>query len=92
MQQGDRNTSFFHQFAMARRKRNLIKKLKHNDDWVEGTEALKPLILQYFTNLFSSEVHDTDAALMDKIHPKVTEYECKIVGSLLSRGCQKGCV
>jgi hypothetical protein len=30
--QGDRNTKFFHQFASARRKRNMIKKLKGDDD------------------------------------------------------------
>jgi hypothetical protein len=32
MQYGDRNTSFFHQFATARRKRNFIKRLKHEDN------------------------------------------------------------
>jgi hypothetical protein len=56
LQNGDRNTSFFHQFASARRKKNRILKLKHDDNWVEGTSNLKPLILQYFANLFSSEV------------------------------------
>jgi hypothetical protein len=38
LQQGDRNTSFFHNFASARRKKNFIKKLKNDsNDWVEGT-------------------------------------------------------
>jgi hypothetical protein len=36
LQHGDRNTSFFHQFASARRKKNFIKKLKHDDEWVVG--------------------------------------------------------
>ena len=36
--QGDRNTSFFHSFASARRKKNFIKRLKNNENnWVEGT-------------------------------------------------------
>jgi hypothetical protein len=35
----------FHQFASARRKKNLIKKLKHGEEWVEGTSALKPIII-----------------------------------------------
>jgi hypothetical protein len=31
------------------RKKNSIKKLKDDDgDWVEGTTALKPLIMNYF--------------------------------------------
>jgi hypothetical protein len=72
LQFGDRNSSFFHSFASARRKKNYIKKLKiDNDVWVEGTENLKPLISDYFTNLFTSEVQATDPALLQKIQPKV---------------------
>ena len=72
--QGDRNTAFFHQFATARRKKNWIKKLKNpNNEWVEGPELLKPLILQYFSNLFTSEVQFTDPTVLDKVQPKVTE-------------------
>jgi hypothetical protein len=57
LQHGDRNTSFFHNFARARRKKNFIKKLRSNEtDWVEGSENLKPLILEYFDQLFTSEV------------------------------------
>mgnify|MGYP007071372136 CR=1 FL=1 len=48
LRRGDRNTNFFNQFASARRRRNLIKKLKNiNNDWVEGNN-LKPLIFDYF--------------------------------------------
>jgi hypothetical protein len=55
---GDRNTSFFHNFASAGRKKNFIQKLKDdNDQWVEGMDDLKPFVLNYFTNLFSSEVN-----------------------------------
>jgi hypothetical protein len=73
LQQGDRNTAFFHQFATARRKKNMIKKLKHNNIWVEGNAALKPIVKDYFSNLFSSEVQDVNPELLDKIQPKVTE-------------------
>jgi hypothetical protein len=34
---------------------------------------LKPLILSSFTNLFTSEVQDTDPAVLDKIQPRITE-------------------
>jgi hypothetical protein len=74
MQYGDRNTSFFHQFATARRKRNFIKRLKHEDNWVDGTAALKPIVLQYFANLFTSEVQVTDPELLEKIQPRVTVH------------------
>jgi hypothetical protein len=74
LRQGDRNTSFSHQFALARRKKNRILKLKNDQNiLVEGTEALKPFILEYFSNLFSSEVHMTDPAVLEKIVSKVDQ-------------------
>jgi hypothetical protein len=67
------NTSFFHNFASARRKKNFIKRLKNEaNQWVEGTEGLKPIVFDYFSNLFSSEVQATDLVLLEKIHPRVT--------------------
>jgi hypothetical protein len=75
LRQGDRNTSFFHNFASARRKRNFISKLKNNNgDWVKGTDMLKPVILDYFSNLFMSEVASLDPAMMDKVQPRIS-YE-----------------
>ena len=51
---GDRNTSFFHNAATARKKRNQIKKkLDDNGLWVQGTE-MKNHIMAYFSNLFKS--------------------------------------
>jgi hypothetical protein len=38
---------------------------------VEGTNALKPLILHYFANLFTSEVQETNPALLEKVIPRV---------------------
>jgi hypothetical protein len=74
LMQGDRNTSFFHQFATARRKKNLIKKLKDaNGNWVEGTSMLKPLVFDYFSNLFTSEIQETDPAVLEKVQQKVTQ-------------------
>jgi hypothetical protein len=72
MHQGTRILPFFHNVASARRKKNTITKLEDdNGTWVEGTEALKPLILNYFTNIFSSEVHAVDPAMLEKINPRV---------------------
>jgi hypothetical protein len=71
LRQGDRNTIFFHNFATARWKKNFIRKLKNNNgDWVEGTDMLKHVILEYFTNLFMSEVDNLDPAMMDKVQPR----------------------
>jgi hypothetical protein len=57
-------------------RKKIIKKLKHDDgSWVEGTELLKPLVFQYFANLFSSEVNGVDPAMLEKIQPKVSANE-----------------
>jgi hypothetical protein len=40
---------------------------------VEGTEPLKPVIHDYFFNLFTSEVQDLDPEMMTKIFPRVTD-------------------
>jgi hypothetical protein len=72
LQNGDRNTTFFHQFASARRQKNQIKKLKNGGVWVEGTHAFKPIILQYFTDLFNSEINEVDPEVLNKVTPRVT--------------------
>ena len=49
LQHGDKNTSYFHNFANARRKRNMIEKLKDaNSSWLEGDAVLNPTISNYF--------------------------------------------
>ena len=65
LRRGDRNTKYFNHFASARRRRNLIKKLKDNNNgWVEGNDNLNPLISNYFSGLFSSDVTDYDQGLL----------------------------
>jgi hypothetical protein len=74
LMQGDRNSAFFHQFATARRKKNHICKLKDDkNNWLEGTDALKHFVLQYFSNLFSSDVQATNPELLEKIIPEVDQ-------------------
>jgi hypothetical protein len=40
---------------------------------IEGTDNLNPVILQFFTDLFSSESNEIDPAFLEKIITKVTE-------------------
>jgi hypothetical protein len=63
---GDRNTSFFHNVATSRKKRNKIKNLDDTDVWCEGTDQLKYLIPGYFSNLIASEVTDPDPEVIAK--------------------------
>lgn len=53
---GDSNTKFFHQKANGRRKRNFIGALRNADgDWIYETEAIKNLVTNFFTALFTEE-------------------------------------
>lgn len=70
---GDQNTEFFHRAATGRRKKNFIKKLKGElGDWIEQEDLLKGHVASYFEGLFSSEVHDPDQAVLDKVKPRVS--------------------
>jgi hypothetical protein len=90
LKHGDQNTTFFHQFAAAHRKKNMIKKLKHNNIWVEGNAAMKPIIQDYFSNLFTSEVQDVDLELLEKIQSKVSDnMNESLIAPFFCGGCQK---
>ena len=74
LQNGDKNTSYFHNFAKERRKRNLIKKLRNeNGAWLEDTATLNPMVSDYFAGLFSTEVDEPDPDLLAKVVPKVSD-------------------
>ena len=75
LKHGDRNTSFFHHFATARKKRNAIKKLKDNDgNRKEGDVQVGALAVDYFKELFSAEVYAPNLDVLEKVKPRVTEY------------------
>lgn len=88
---GDGNTKFFHEFASASRKRNIITHLKNNQcTWLEGTDV-RPMILDYFVNLFSSEVHETDPNLLAKVHTHVTvEMNDMLLSPCTTKDVKKG--
>jgi hypothetical protein len=69
----DRNTTYFHNYARARKKRNLIMKLKYSQGVLrEENNQLKDIINDYFSGLFSSEVDATDVTLLQKVKPRVS--------------------
>jgi hypothetical protein len=73
LQNGDKNTAFFHSFASARKKKNHIKQLKDpTGAFVEGTDLLNPIIENYFTNLFATDSPAMDPNFLEKVIPRVT--------------------
>ena len=82
LQAGDRNTSFFHARASARRKTNRISYLLKDDGTrCEDREELKDMVREFYTNLFSTEhCNHTDIileAIPRKIDQRTNEMLCK---------------
>ena len=51
---GDRNTSFFHTSMIIRRRHNRIEKLQNDDDvWISSAQELENLTVNYFKRLYS---------------------------------------
>ncbi|KAJ4828259.1 hypothetical protein Tsubulata_012067 [Turnera subulata] len=56
IQEGDRNTAYFHATTIIRRKRNKVEALIDADGkWQQDNEMLKSVATNYFQNLFSDE-------------------------------------
>jgi hypothetical protein len=91
IQNGDKNTSFFHNYASARGRRNLIKQLKGpSGEFVEGTENIKPVVFNYFSTLFSSDNNMVDPLFLEKVTPRVTmEMNDKLIAPYTAEDVKK---
>ncbi|KAH7840407.1 hypothetical protein Vadar_016441 [Vaccinium darrowii] len=72
LQQGDKNTGFFHASVLQRRTRNRITGIENsNDDWVSNGPTIAAEFQQYFQELFTAnpvfDMVDTVAAIPTKI-------------------------
>ncbi|KAL4312070.1 hypothetical protein GQ457_01G013210 [Hibiscus cannabinus] len=57
IENGDRNTRFFHASTMSRRKRNTVSMLRIGGSWCEDKERLQDHAIQFFRELFTSDRH-----------------------------------
>lgn len=86
LKQGDRNTSFFQNFASMRKKINRIKKLKDgNGNWIDDPTALKSHIQGYFQYLFTTELINDNDDVIHKVNPCVTQAMNEILTASYTR-------
>lgn len=79
---GDKNTKFFHQKTLQRRQRNIISRLKNDEEqWVEDEVELSQLFEQYFQKLFISVGQRDWSSVLSHV-PKVISED---VNSVLTR-------
>jgi hypothetical protein len=73
LRHGDSNTSFFHNFASACKKKNTIKHLIDNSGhkW-EDPQGMSNLIKFYFEELFTREVNEPSDEVLQKVSMRVT--------------------
>ena len=70
---GDRNTSYFHAKASARQKKNYMEGLMDdNGQWHIEENKMGELVINYYTDLFSSSNPLEFAELLQAMQPKVT--------------------
>ncbi|XP_021828885.1 uncharacterized protein LOC110769256, partial [Prunus avium] len=72
LQEGDRNTKFFHLSTIIRRRRNKIDRLKNDAGlWVEESDGIKNLAMQYFSELFSPAPVATNSFTIPNMFPSI---------------------
>ena len=76
----DLNTSFFHQYASAQRRRNLVKGLVDDQGLRhEDIGEMNVMVRDYFANLFTSEVQEVDHGVLEDVNSRVTSDMNKIL-------------
>uniref|UniRef100_A0A803PHA9 Reverse transcriptase domain-containing protein n=1 Tax=Cannabis sativa TaxID=3483 RepID=A0A803PHA9_CANSA len=79
LREGDQNSKYFHAMATSRRRNNSIQKLKNNQgDWVDWQHNLSGLMIDYFSNLFSSSSPDI-AEVTNAIPKLVSDAQANVM-------------
>ncbi|XP_027086455.2 uncharacterized protein [Coffea arabica] len=73
LQEGDKNTSFFHASVMSRRKQNRINGLKRRSgEWCRNEGEIGEEIVDYFQQLFTTDSPTDFSAILEEIPQSIT--------------------
>ena len=73
-QDGDQNTRFFHSKASTRYQKNFISGvMDSNDCWQEDMRKVEEIVINYYSNLFSSSNPSQFTELIEAVEPKVSQ-------------------
>ena len=74
LQEGDKNTQYFHAVVKGRRKRNKIQSL-HRDDgsWTKNEGEIGKEVAKYYERLFTSSGHTNNNDILEEIPVTITE-------------------
>jgi len=75
----DANTRFYHRYASARKKKNSLSRLMNSaGDWVEG-EAMRPVVLEYYEQIFHSGGSVLHEAFFSSIATRVSQADNELL-------------
>ncbi|KAK7362868.1 hypothetical protein VNO77_04993 [Canavalia gladiata] len=75
LQEGDKNTKFFHPKASDGQKENQITKMKNgNNAWVHGEEEISKLFQLYYVDLFTSSTMPNSDYITKVVKGRITPY------------------
>ncbi|CAL1407561.1 unnamed protein product [Linum trigynum] len=76
VQFGEKNTSYFHQQANIRRRRNKIEALRDdNDNWVTDPHTLASLVFNFFANLCMQDTSSYEDRLPKNSFPHISQED-----------------
>lgn len=74
LNEGDRNTTYFHHSTIARRRQNRILRIQgNNGQWYSGQNATRRVIEEHFKDLFATECVEDDLDILSCVDHVVTE-------------------
>ncbi|KAI5334287.1 hypothetical protein L3X38_024420 [Prunus dulcis] len=74
LQNGDSNTSYFHQATIQRRRQNKIARIKgENGNWEQSQKGVRRAFAEYFKELFTSSGSRDWNSILNCIEPVVTD-------------------
>lgn len=72
LQNGDKNTKFFHLTTLVRRRRNRVERLKDDTgNWVTKSNALRKLVAGYFQDLFDNKDLHGFSGFLPNLFPQI---------------------
>lgn len=76
LQDGDKNTKFFHAQTLKRRRRNVIRGLEEEDDsWCTDDQRLCDIAINYFQQLFTTDQPTNVMDLFPCVESKVDQED-----------------
>ncbi|XP_019155176.1 PREDICTED: uncharacterized protein LOC109152048 [Ipomoea nil] len=83
VQDGDRNSRFFHSVVKARRRKLYIHRVKDGDGvWLEDRQGIANQAVSFFEHMFTAEIGGFDLARLDCVPCLVTEEDNELLTAM----------